>query len=88
MFTEPLTHISLSLTDPTEDYIKEASGEVLGLFAGNEAFLTPEDVKENDGQIWIRGEEDSNGWFTLSNVANKKLLTSKSEVSLTTQGEN
>ena len=39
-----------------------------------------------DAQVWVRDKEAPNGWFTLRNKASGKLLTSKTDTTLTIEG--
>ena len=79
------------MVDSTEGYIKEASGEVLGVLngkidTGNEVLLGPVNDSMKDAQTWVRDKEASNGWFTLRNKASGKLLTAKNNTILTIEG--
>ena len=79
------------MVDSTEGYIKEASGEVLGVLdgkidTGNEVLLGPVNDSMKDAQTWVRDKEASNGWFTLRNKASGKLFTAKNNTILTIEG--
>ena len=80
-----------SLLDSTEGYIKAASNAVLGVLdgkkdAGNKVLLQLVNESMEDAQMWIRDKEAPNGWFTLRNKASGKLLTAKTNTTLTIEG--
>ena len=79
------------LLDSTEDYIKASSNEVLGVLdgkndAGNKVHLELVNESMEDAQMWIRDKEAPNGWFTLRNKASGKLLTAKTNTTVTIEG--
>ena len=80
------------LLDSTEGYIKSASNEVLGVLdgkkdAGNKVLLELVNESMEDAQMWIRDKEAPNGWFTLRNKASGKLLTAKTNTTVTIEGK-
>ena len=80
------------MVDSTEGYIKAGSSKVLGLLqgkkdVGNEVLLEPVNESINDAQIWVRDKEAPNGWFTLRNKASGKLLTAKTNTTVTIEGK-
>ena len=63
-------------------YIENTSkDQVLGLVDGN-----VELVKDCRGQAWEKGEPNTQGYFTLTNLASQKVLSAFSEGCLTVEG--
>ena len=55
-------------------------------FAGDGVHLMEEDESRKGENMWIRGKEDSDGWFTLIDQTSGLFLTSKNEASTTIEG--
>jgi hypothetical protein len=71
--------------DRTAVYIQTISDDkVLGL-KGDEVILELKDSKKA-GQLWIKGEERAECYFTLKNNESSKVLTAISENSLKAKG--
>ena len=63
-------------------YIENTSkDQVLGLVDGN-----VELVQDGRGQAWEKGEPNTEGYFTLTNLASQKVLSAVSEGCLTVEG--
>ena len=63
-------------------YIENTSkDQVLGLVDGN-----VELVQDGRGQAWEKGEPNTQGYFTLTNLASQKVLSAFSEGCLTVEG--
>lgn len=77
-------------------YIEESNGKILTLLnnetiSGTTVVLTKRRHNSMgsarlDNHKWLKGKEDSNGWFTLKNQASGKFLTAKSFTRLTIEG--
>ena len=68
-----------------------ASSMVLGLgncvTNGYEVNLQPKNESCAETQMWVRGKDLGQGWFTLKNQTSGKLLTAKNESSQTAEGK-
>ena len=63
-------------------YIENTSkGQVLGLVDDNVQL-----VQDSRGQAWEKGEPNTEGYFTLTNLASQKVLSAVSEGCLTVEG--
>ena len=77
-------------------YIEESNGKILTLLnnetiSGTSVILAKRRHNSMgsarlDNHKWLKGKEDSNGWFTLKNQASGKFLTAKSFTRLTIEG--
>ena len=67
------------------------SGNVLGLgncgSNGYEVNLQRKNETCAETQMWVRGKDLGQGWFTLKNQVSGKLLTARNEISPTAEGK-
>ena len=65
--------------DTEEGFIEDQNspGQVLGIINDTIVVLESKDVRICNEQTWLRGNEDSEGWFKLKNPFTKLLLTAK-----------
>ena len=65
-------------------YITNASDQVLA--TSNNQVIPKLKSLNDDKQLWIKGEDDADGFFTLVNVDSAKVLTVTSASDLETKG--
>ena len=71
-------------------YIEEPSGNVLRTGDSSDETLVqlkPKNDLFKDNQTWLRSCENDQGWFKLTNLSCEKVLSLKSESSLTVKGK-
>ena len=66
-------------SDDKEGYVevKDSSnpGKVMMALSGEDVVLDDKAVKLTSSQLWIKGSENSDGYFTLKNIGTGKFLT-------------
>ena len=80
----------LFYTDYSAGYIEEPSGNVLGTGDISDETLVqlqPKDDLLKDEQTWLKSCGNDQGWFKLTNLSCKKVLSLKSESSLAVKGK-
>ena len=69
-------------------YIENASTtKVLGVEPITDRVFHEVFDENNDDQMWLKGEESDEGFFTLTNPSSKKLLTATSSKTLRVYGK-
>ena len=67
-------------------FITNTSDNDLVLARSNNGVIPKLKSLHDDKQLWIKGEDDADGFFTLENVDSAKFLTATSASDLETKG--
>lgn len=67
-------------------YITNTSDNDLVLVWSNDEVIPKVKSLNDDKQLWMKGEDDADGFFTLENVYSLKVLTATSASDLETKG--